>query len=278
MEPCKASINAKSVALTLLAIEILLIVASSSLLVLDSATGYSSILIHKAVKLFYVELELNVPAFFSTLLLTFAALLLFTIAYLKRKESDPFTFQWTILGAGFLYMSFDEIAAIHERAIEPMRELLGGHQLGIFYFAWVVPAMIIVALLGGYFLKFLIQLPARTRYIFLFAGVLFLSGSLGIEMASASVSESYGEGVLAYMVLSTIEETCEMGGVILFIYGLLSYLADSYSSVHMQFVSNSQALTCDEFGESPTSTFSGILPATKLLTVQNKSRSVAGSA
>jgi len=219
----------RNVALTLMAVAAMLILASSALLVIDSLTGYTSVLIHKAMKLFYVELELNVPAFFSTLLLLFASVLLFTISFLKRQESDRFRIQWIVLGAGFLFMSFDEIAAIHERSIEPMRALMGEKGLGVLYFAWVVPAIVLVVFLALYFLKFLFNLPARTRYTFILAGFIFLGGSIGVEMISARSTELYGVETLAYMVLTTIEEMCEMGGVILFIYGLLSYMAEFYT-------------------------------------------------
>ena len=133
-------------------------------------------------------------------------------------------------------MAFDEIASVHERLIEPMRTLLGKENLGVFYFAWVVPAIFLVMFLGIYFVMFLVNLPSRTRTNFMIAAFLFLGGSIGLEMVSAKFSEINGLETLTYTVLATIEESCEIAGVILFIHGLLAYIAETYADVRLRFV------------------------------------------
>ena len=213
----------------------ILILANITALLADHLTGYNSILIHKLVKFFYVELELNAPAFFSMLLLLFASLLLAVITVFKKKHAAPFVLEWSILSFGFLYMAFDEIVAIHERLIEPMRSILGETNLGIFYFAWVVPAIALILILAVFFLRFLLNLPMKTRLLFLIAAALYLGGAVGLELIEGKYAETYGKENLIYIVLTTLEESLEMIGTIVFIWGLLGYIADTYRRVEVRF-------------------------------------------
>ena len=231
----KLLLNPTSIAWSLGVMTFLLIFANCAALLADYLTGYNSMVIHKLVKFFYVELELNAPAFFSTLLLLFASLLLAIITVLKKKQTASFVLYWSILSIGFLFMAFDEIAAVHERLIEPMRAILGEQNLGIFYFAWVVPAVVLVVCLGIFFLKFLINLPAKTRWTFLIAATLYLGGAVGLEMVEGWYSEINGRETLLYITLTTLEETLEMVGTVVFIWALLGYIADAYEKVEVRF-------------------------------------------
>jgi len=229
------SIKPASIARLLGAMASGLVLASIAVLLMDYLTGYSSIFIHKLVKLFYVELELNVPAYFSALLLISAALLLALITTLKKIKNEPYVLHWAILSFGFLFMSFDETASIHERLIEPMRAILGEQNLGILYFAWVVPAIAIILVLGIFFLKFLLNLPKKTRLSFIIAATVYLGAAVGLELIEGKHSEIYGKENLTYIILTTVEEALEMFGTIGFIWALLEYLADNYKQVRLRF-------------------------------------------
>lgn len=231
----KLLLNPTSIAWSLGVMTFLLIFANSAALLADYLTGYNSMVIHKLVKFFYVELELNAPAFFSTLLLLFTSLLLAIITVLKKKQTASFVLYWSILSIGFLFMAFDEIAAVHERLIEPMQAILGEQNLGVFYFAWVVPAVALVVCLGIFFLRFLINLPVKTRWTFLIAATMYLGGAVGLEMVEGWYSEINGRETLLYITLTTLEETLEMVGTIVFIWALLGYIADAYEKVEVRF-------------------------------------------
>ena len=75
------------------------------------------------------------------------------------------------------------------------------------------------------FLKFVWELPRDSRARFFAAGIIFLSGALGIEMFGAREAELHGYYTVTYSVLYSLEEMLEMLGIILFIYALLSHLA-----------------------------------------------------
>jgi predicted permease len=128
-------------------------------------------------------------------------------------------------------MTFDEGSSIHELLMEPMGRLMGNDHPRIFYFTWLVPACIAVALIGLLFIKFLIDLPAKARWGFLLAAAFYLGGAMGFEMISGELASYIGIHNFDFDVLSTIEETLEMSGAILFIYALLSYISDHYRSI-----------------------------------------------
>ncbi|MEO7658918.1 MAG: hypothetical protein ABIV48_04825 [Pyrinomonadaceae bacterium] len=213
------------------AITLLLIAASVGLLIADYFTGYSSMIIHKLVKLFNLDLEVNVPTFFSVLLLTSASALLAVVTFNRFKQRLSQRYLWAILSLGFLFMAFDEMASVHERLIEPTREIMGIENLGLFYYAWVIPAFGLIAVLGLAYLKFLIDLPKPTRFYFLLAATMFLGGAVGLELLEGV----YGTGTLMYNIFVTCEEALEMGGVIVLIWSLLGFIGNSSRDAGVKF-------------------------------------------
>lgn len=211
----------------LVAVATILFAANLAVLIADYLTGYDMKMVQRLVKVFSVDYELNAPAFFSTLILLFSSVLLAVITHFKREQRSPYVWYWAILSLGFLFMAFDEMASAHERLIEPMRAVMGETNLGVFYFAWVVPGIVLVVGLGFFFLRFWWNLPPRTRTCFFIAATLYLGGAIGMELLDGSFAELYGKKNLTYMLLSSLEESLEMAGIIVFIYGLLGYIAEN---------------------------------------------------
>jgi len=178
--------------------------------------------------LFSLDNEHNIPALFSACLLLFAALLLLVVTLHERNRGARDVGRWAILSAGFLLMAIDESMSMHERLIEPTRLLLGPGNLGIFYFAWVIPGLALVLVLGAFFLPFLLRLPAATRFIFILAAALYLGGAIGMELVDGRYRELHGTE-MGYHLLVAVEEGLEMAGAIVFIYGLSRYLADHHA-------------------------------------------------
>lgn len=179
--------------------------------------------------------ENNLPALFSMGLLLCASGLLALITLLEHRQRAPDAIKWLILAAGFLVMAVDESMSIHEKSIEPLRAMLGGGHLGIFFFAWVIPAIVLVAALGLYFLPFLLRLPRRTAIAFAISAALYLGGALGTELVEGWWREGHGHRNLTYHILVSTEEGLEMMGAICFINALLAYLAIHYGEVRLGF-------------------------------------------
>ena len=174
------------------------------------------------IRLFSLDLEANIPTWFSSCLLFLCSALLTLIAVAVRTTKGRYFFHWGMLSAIFLYMSLDETAIIHEMAIKPVRALL--HTTGYLYYAWVIPAGVILIILGVVYLKFLADLPSSIRWLFVTAGVVYVGGLMGLESVTGRLAERYGEGSLTYQLVSSIEEFFEMVGLVIFIYALLKYL------------------------------------------------------
>jgi hypothetical protein len=86
----------------------------------------------------------------------------------------------------------------------------------------VIPALVIFGLL---YLRFWLRLPVFERIFFVVSAGIYLYGVIGMEAVSGWMDELWGVNSLIYNIAMTIEETMEMGGMILFIYTLLHYLA-----------------------------------------------------
>lgn len=179
------------------------------------------------VRIFNLDTEKTVPAAFSVLILMIASSLLFLVWHVSRTKSIKNSWYWMLLAVGFLVMGVDEAWEYHELLTEPMRDALnvGEGKTQFLLYAWVVPGIILIFILGLIFIKFLIGLPKRTRNGFIIAGVIYVSGAIGMEMVGGYYKVEYGPQSLAYFAAATLEETLEMVGVVLFIREILRYLA-----------------------------------------------------
>jgi hypothetical protein len=187
------------------------------------------------VPLFYLDQEQNIPTYFAVLLMLSTALMLGTITVLQKRAGAPFIMHWTTLTVGMIFMAYDEAFQVHEELIEPVRNFLGDGDLGIYYFAWVLPAFVLLAVLGVFFTRFLLAFPTATRIRFLVAGGVFVGGACGVELAGGYYAELHGTGTWSYSMLATLEESLEMAGLILCLRALFQFCADNYRELRFRF-------------------------------------------
>lgn len=186
------------------------------------------------VPLFDFNTEANIPTFYSSLALLSCSILL-TFISLKHKRHGSSYIPWVGLSIIFLFLSIDEIAAIHESMNDSLQQILNAS--GLLYFAWIIPYGIALLLILGIYLKFLTNLPRKFLYLFMISGAIFVSGAIGIESVCGWYCESLGGGhgldTLLYAVLYTCEEFLEMLGIVFFIYTLLLYIVTelNYSTI-----------------------------------------------
>jgi hypothetical protein len=173
------------------------------------------------VTMFSLGSDRNFPTFYSALAIFLCAVLLAVAGHASRQR---YTWHWYGLALVFLFLASDEILEIHERTIEPMRGLINA--TGLLYYAWVVPYGLAALLLAIIYLRFLLHLPARTRSLFISAGLLFVAGALGFEMLGGWYSELHGNRNVVYVLYQTVEELLEMTGIAVFLYALADYLQD----------------------------------------------------
>ena len=174
------------------------------------------------IRLFNLDGEANIPSVYSTSALLFCSILLGIIARSKKLVGNRYFRHWQSLSIVFLFLSLDELVSLHEILMYSMEGAT--YSKGFFYFAWVIPGAIFAFCCLLAFIKLLASLPSQTRYLFLSAGTIFLTGVLGFEMLGGYYASFYGQDNMTYSIFTTIEESLEMLGTVVFIYALLSYL------------------------------------------------------
>lgn len=191
--------------------------------------GYDS----KVVSAFYFGYEKNFPSYYSSITLLFGAVLLAVVAVNALKNHEKYAFHWSLLSAIFVYISLDEMLALHEELHGPVKTLF--HARGMLYFAWVIPfgALLIVFLLA--YRKFVLDLPRKTRTLFIASGAIYVLGALGIEMLSARYYDGHGRDNFVFVMYETVEELLEMSGVILFVYAIGTHIRDHIKHVTIAF-------------------------------------------
>lgn len=175
------------------------------------------------IDLFDFAIEGNVPTLYSAVSMLFCSALLALITHANWHKSDGKRFYWLGLTIVFFFLAIDEGTAIHEAVGTFMERYM--HARGALYFLWVVPYGVATLVFALAYSKFVWGLPRDTRARFVAAGVIFLTGALGIEMLGAREADLHGYTTVTYCLLYSLEEMLEMLGIILFIYALLSHLA-----------------------------------------------------
>ena len=193
-------------------------------------------------RLTYFNAEMNLPTWYSTAALLAAAAILGLVWRRARSLDDRYAAHWVALAAIFLGLSIDETAALHERADTVLHDVL--RTSGVLYYAWVVPALGFVAALGVAYLRFLRDLPPRTRTLFIVAAAVYVGGAVGMELLEGRQFEANGLDTPAFVAMTTIEELAEMLGVALFIYAVLDYAASAAGA-------GPQALVSDRAADRP---------------------------
>ncbi len=176
----------------------------------------------------HVDREVSLPTWYNQALLLLAAGLAGVIYKLHKKNKHRK--YWLATAIIFTILSIDEGVSLHEMLMEPMQSLLhitGGY----FYFAWVIPIGIVVLLLMAIFVRFFFSLPRSTRLLIAIAFILFIGGSVGMEMLGANyvsrINEGFGQQEhwqTVYTIYTGLEEFLEMTGIVVFIYALLEYI------------------------------------------------------
>jgi hypothetical protein len=149
-------------------------------------------------QLFDLDEENNLPTWFSSFLLLNNALVLYLLTHARASEYRK---HWMALSAGFLILSVDEVAGLHE-SLNTAIEI-----------NWAIPGGILVILVGLAFVPYLLSLKRRLAILFLLSGMLYVSGAICVEL----LSEDMDEKSLAYAFATAVEEGLEMLGALLFL-------------------------------------------------------------
>lgn len=196
--------------------------------------GHKSL--HGFVRMFDLNGEWNFPAVFSTGLLLLCSWLIGLIASAKSRAGGRYRRHWQVLAWIFLFLAADELMSFHDRLQAPLVSLF--HLSGILYAGWTLPYAVALLVFLFAYRNFILDLPRRYLVLFVLAGAIYVGGAMGFESLGADYLYSLGgvavsdRGVL-WVVLYTVEEVAEMGGLILFAYALLSYICTETRGLHI---------------------------------------------
>jgi hypothetical protein len=179
------------------------------------------------VSLVDVDAEQNLPTWFSSGLLALNA-----AASWLAAASDPARRRaWKGLAFIFALLSADEVATMHERVAAALIEEARAARLAVGG-VWAVGGAIVLAFTAIY-LRFWIGLPARLRRDVAVAGVVFVSGGLGLEAAAHAYARRHGFANWGYVGLTAAEELLEMTGALLYLRGVLRWIASERSEARI---------------------------------------------
>ena len=189
------------------------------------------------VRFFDMNREYNFPTFFTAQLMFISSLLLFAIAFGERQDKGSFR-RWMGLAAIFLFLSADEISGIHEQLSMLVVLPENWKRLVFFRYPWVIPYLLLAALLAVVYWQFFFKLPERTRLYLALAACLYLGGAVVMESFSGFLAES-GRW-RSWKIIVTLEELLENLGLVIFIYTLISYAGNRLSSFRIRFGASSE--------------------------------------
>ena len=205
----------KNIVVGLIALEVVFVIIYA----LDFISQHPS---WQVCELFDLDREANVPAWFSAMQLLFIGLTAFVIADHSSRTHTPSKAFFNTIAVGFVYLSCDEAAAIHEKItytfynnpLVPYFEGVHG--------VWIVVYGAVGILLAILFHRDLIALwkMFRRETLFLVAGVFtYLIGSAGAETITFFHIDKSIPAV--YTLEVVLEEFFEMAGASVILGGML---------------------------------------------------------
>ncbi len=182
--------------------------------------------------------EPSIPNFYSAVAMLVAAALLALIGSLEQSvERTPWHY-WYAFSLIFFALAIDEAVLFHEMIDAAIHQRF--ETSGALFFPWVIVGGVFVIVVGAIFIPFVYKKSKRTFKLFMVAGAIFVAGAIGMEMVASLIfsqagSEEAGVKTLAHTISMTIEEACEMLGMIVFIFALLDYLATQFPMIEIRF-------------------------------------------
>lgn len=167
-------------------------------------------------QIFDVDEEDSFPTWYSASALLLTSGVLWVQARQSKVSRSPLRWHWLGLAIGFLLLSVDEIAGVHETFNSISKKSWS--------ISWAVPGAAVAALVGLIYLKFLFKLDRRTAVQFVIGGAVFVGGAVGVELFTERYLENQQLNTLAYNLWNALEEGMEMSGVLIFLQALLRYM------------------------------------------------------
>ncbi len=173
-------------------------------------------------QIFDVDEEDSLPTWYSASALLLTSFVLWVNARARREAGDKLRWHWYGLAVGFLFLSVDEIAGLHE-TLNSLIEM-----------SWAIPGGIVAAVVGLLYIRFLMRIGRRTAIQFVIGGALFVGGAVGVELATEPYADNDELDTLVYYLWTALEEAMEMVGVLVFLRALLQWMKEHSSGARFE--------------------------------------------
>lgn len=216
----------------------LLLAASAMLAVLHTISlsldyWRSNAVTEVLVEKFSLEGEANFPTYFSSMLLAISSITFAFIAIGVRQSEDSSSWRhWMGLCLIFQFLSLDEATQIHEK-LDTEIIWASIETSGLLAWPWVIIYMGLVLTFGVFYFRFWLRLPRHFRIMYAACAAVYVGSALGFEMLEAREYTSNGGPNFAFVVLTSIEECCEMVAISFLVWTNLTYIASHFSDLRL---------------------------------------------
>lgn len=198
------------------------------------AYGQQNGQIYELSNRFDLDDEASVPTWFSQVLFLLAGVGSFLAAAVQTERAQRRL--WLLLGVLGIWLSVDEVAALHEYALQTIHVLAYQDSSPTMQFnAWWLVAPVLAAAASWLLWHIVRLLPRRTTMLFAAGGALFLVGAVAVDvLANTAARETF----LNQGILVALEEGMELVGCATVLYAIVDYLERTHREVLMGFVRN----------------------------------------
>lgn len=196
----------------------------------QSENQITEVLIEK----FSLEGESNFPAFFSSMILLFSAVLFAIIGKAYSQRNQEGARHWLGLGAIFTFLSLDEAAQIHEK-LDTDLIWASFDTSGLLAWPWVILYGALAMVVAILYLRFWLRLPLFFRISYGFAAALYVGSALGFEMLEALEYTTQGGVTDKYILLTSTEEILEIAAILFLIATNFKYIERYLPDMSMTF-------------------------------------------
>lgn len=168
--------------------------------------------------IFNLDSEYNIPTLFTVILMIINAKLFIQIGKSAQLRCENDYLKWYMWAFVLILMGLDETCQFHERLMDFIKG--NYHTTGIFYFAWTIPVIVLVLVFIVSNIGYIQKTTQSIRTTLITGGMIYLFGALGMELIGGFYVTNYSGQDFIYRILTIIEESFEIIGLIVVYNGL----------------------------------------------------------
>lgn len=184
---------------------------------------------YSITRFFDGDYKANFPTGYKIFFLFGVTVLFAMLVQIARRDGDRFVRGWLLLASVAGFACLDETVYLHQSLSEVIHHSF--HTSGVLKFAWTIVYLPAVLAVFVILLRYLRYLRSALRWQLLVSGILYGGGALLFEPVKSHLSDSSGEGSLAFKLVAAVSDSCEMVGLTILAVLLLTEIARRVGAV-----------------------------------------------